>query len=63
VEALTYARVHEHLGKLKLERVAAVLDRVAEDAAKGEVPYVEFLDKLLERGGGHLILIRSRADD
>jgi len=48
VEALTYARVHEHLGKLKLERVAAVLDRVAEDAAKGEVPYVEFLDKLLE---------------
>ena len=48
MEALTYARVHEHLGKLKLERVAAVLDRVAEDAAKGEVPYVEFLDRLLE---------------
>lgn len=33
MEALTYARVHEHLGKLKLDRVAAVLDRVAEDAA------------------------------
>jgi len=48
MEALTYARVHEHLGKLKLDRVAAVLDRVAEDAAKQEVPYVEFLDKLLE---------------
>src|SRR5438132_12178252 len=48
MEALTYARVHEHLGKLKLERVAAVLDRVAEDAAKGEVSYVEFLDRLLE---------------
>jgi DNA replication protein DnaC len=48
MEALTYARVHEHLGKLKLDRVAAVLDRVAEDAAKREVPYVEFLDKLLE---------------
>src|SRR3989449_5871206 len=32
-EALTYARVHEHLGKLKLASMAAVLDRVAEDAA------------------------------
>lgn len=34
MEALTYARVHEHLGKLKLDRMAAILDRVAEDAAK-----------------------------
>lgn len=33
MEALTYARGHEHLGKLKLDRVAAVLNRVAEDAA------------------------------
>lgn len=28
--------------------MATVLDRVAEDAAKGEIPYVKFLDKLLE---------------
>jgi hypothetical protein len=48
MEALTYAPVYERLGKLKLDRVAAVLDDVAEDAAKGEAPYVGFLDKLLE---------------
>jgi DNA replication protein DnaC len=48
MEALTYARVQEHLGKLKLDRVATVLDRVTEDATKQELPYVEFLDRLLE---------------
>ncbi|HLE82122.1 MAG TPA: ATP-binding protein, partial [Dehalococcoidia bacterium] len=48
MEALSYARVHEHLGKLKLARVAAVLDRVAEEAVRQELPYTEFLNRLLE---------------
>lgn len=48
MEAMSYARVHEHLGKLKLVRVAAVLDRVAEEAVRQELPYTEFLNRLLE---------------
>ena len=48
MDALTYARVQEHLGKLKLDRMAAVLDRLAEDAAKDDLPYLTFLDRLLE---------------
>jgi len=48
MEALTYARAQEHLGKLKLDRVAAVLDRVAEEAVSQELPYVAFLERLLE---------------
>src|SRR5215216_4454004 len=48
MDALTYARVQEHLGKLKLDRMAAVLDRLAEDAAKDDVPYLTFLDRLLD---------------
>lgn len=48
MEALTYARVQEHLGKLKLDRVAAVLDRVAGEAVTQELPYATFLERLLE---------------
>jgi DNA replication protein DnaC len=48
MEALVYARVQEHLAKLKLDRVAAVLDRVADEAATQETPYVAFLERLLE---------------
>src|SRR3972149_4578085 len=48
MEALTYARVQEHLEKLKLIRVAAVLDRVAGEAAQEALPYTEFLSRLLE---------------
>lgn len=48
MDALTYARVHDHLAKLKLERMAAVLDRLAADAAQEEWPYVTFLDRLLD---------------
>ena len=48
MEALVYARVQEQLAKLKLDRMAAVLDRLAADAAKEEWPYVSFLDRLLE---------------
>jgi DNA replication protein DnaC len=48
MEALTAARVHEHLAKLKLERVAAVADRLAETAAAEQWPYLQFLGRLLE---------------
>ena len=48
MDAVTYARVQEHLEKLKLERVAAILDATAETAAQQELPYVEFLYRLLE---------------
>lgn len=47
-DVLTYARVQEQLAKLKLERVATVLDQLAEQAAAEDWPYVSFLDRLLE---------------
>src|SRR5215210_9283542 len=48
MDALTYARVHDQLAKLKLDRMAAVLDRLAADAAQEEWPYLQFLDRLLD---------------
>jgi DNA replication protein DnaC len=48
MDALTYARVHDQLARLKLDRMAAVLDRLAADAAQEEWPYVTFLDRLLD---------------
>jgi DNA replication protein DnaC len=48
MDALTYARVHDHLGRLKLDRMAAVLDRLAADAAQEDWPYLQFLDRLLD---------------
>jgi DNA replication protein DnaC len=48
MEALSYARVHDHLAKLKLDRMAAVLDRLAADAATEEWPSITFLDRLWE---------------
>ncbi len=48
MDALTYARVHDHLAKLKLDRMAAVLDRLAADAAQEDWPYLQFLDRLLD---------------
>jgi DNA replication protein DnaC len=48
MDALTYARVHDHLAKLKLDRMAAVLDRLAADAAREDWPYLQFLDRLLD---------------
>jgi DNA replication protein DnaC len=48
MDALTYARVQDHLGKLKLDRMAAVVDRLAEEAAKDDLPYLTFLDRLLD---------------
>jgi len=44
----TYARVQAHLQRLKLSRMAECLDGVAEDAAKKEWTYLDFLDTLLE---------------
>jgi|SRR6476620_3810953 len=52
MEALTYARVQEHLTKLKLDRIAAVVDHHAEEAAQTELPYIDFLDRLLEEEVG-----------
>jgi DNA replication protein DnaC len=43
-----YQRVQAHLGRLKLERMATCLDAVAQDAAKNDWAYLDFLDHLLE---------------
>ena len=43
----TYQRIQTHLQDLKLCRIPQVLDRVAEDAAKAEWTYLDFLDRLL----------------
>jgi DNA replication protein DnaC len=45
---LTHERVRDNLGKLRLQRVAQVLDSVAEEAARANLPYLDFLDRLLE---------------
>ena len=44
---LTYAQVQHHLEKLKLTQAQAVLDRLTDEAARGEWSYIEFLGKLL----------------
>ena len=48
MDALTTARVHEHLGRLKLDRIAAVVDHLAEEAAREQLAYTTFLERLLE---------------
>jgi DNA replication protein DnaC len=45
---LAYARVESHLSRLKLTRMAECLDPVAQEAAKHDWTYLEFLDHLLE---------------
>ena len=45
---LTYAQVQHHLEKLKLTQAQAVLDRLTDEAARGEWSYIEFLGKLLD---------------
>lgn len=45
---LTHERVRDNLGKLRLQRIAQVLDNVAEEAARANIPYLDFLDRLLE---------------
>ena len=45
---LTHERVRDNLGKLRLQRIAQVLDSMAEEAARVNLPYLDFLDRLLE---------------
>jgi DNA replication protein DnaC len=45
--SLVYERVHGHLDRLKLKRVAELLDPIAERATKEELSYVEFLERRL----------------
>jgi DNA replication protein DnaC len=42
-----YERVQSHLGRLKLPRMAECLDALAEQAAKHDWTYLDFLDHLL----------------
>ena len=48
MEAMTADRVQHHLEKLKLNRVATILDRVAQEAVQEGLPYTAFLDRLLD---------------
>jgi DNA replication protein DnaC len=45
---LVYTRVASHLQRLKLARIPDCLDQMAEEAAKHEWTYLDFLDRLLE---------------
>lgn len=45
---LTYLEVQKHLEQLKLSQAQTVLDRLAEEASKGQWSYLEFLGRLLE---------------
>ncbi len=45
---LVYSRVQSHLARLKLTRIPDCLDRVAEEAAKHDWTYLDFLEHLLE---------------
>lgn len=45
---LTYLQVRENLERLKLTTAVTVLDRLADEASKGQWSYTEFLGKLLE---------------
>ena len=45
--SLAYERVQAHLDRLKLKRVAELLDPIAEQATKDKLSYLDFLDRLL----------------
>ena len=45
---VAYERVIAHLDRLKLKRVAEVLDTISEQATKESLSYLDFLDRLLE---------------
>jgi DNA replication protein DnaC len=45
---VAYPRVQMHLARLNLPRMAACLDALAQEAAKHDWTYVEFLDQLLD---------------
>lgn len=44
---LTYLEIQRYLEQLKLNQVLVSLDRIAEEASKGEWSYLEFLGRLL----------------
>src|SRR5260370_24160436 len=46
--SVAYQRVQAHLERLKLKRVADLLDPIAEEATKESLSYLDFLDRLLE---------------
>jgi len=46
--SVAYQRVHMHLERLKLKRVADLLDPISELATKESLSYLDFLDRLLE---------------
>ena len=46
--SLTYERVQAYLDRLKLHRMAELIDPVAEQAARDKLSYLDFLDRLLE---------------
>src|SRR5258708_37495498 len=46
--SVAYQRVQARLERLKLKRVADLLDPIAEEATKESLSYVDFLDRLLE---------------
>jgi DNA replication protein DnaC len=46
------ARVLEHLGRLRLGRIAEQLDALLSDAARGEPTYLDFLDTILREEVG-----------
>ena len=46
--SVAYQRVHMHLERLKLKRVADLLDPISEQATKESLSYLDFLDRLLE---------------
>jgi DNA replication protein DnaC len=45
---VSYARVQTHLGRLKLPQMAECLEGLAQEAAKHDWTYLEFLDQLLD---------------
>jgi DNA replication protein DnaC len=48
MSALAYDRVQTHLARLKLPRIAECLDPIAQEAAKANWTYLDFLDQLLD---------------
>ena len=46
--SVAYQRVNMHLERLKLKRVADLLDPISEQATKESLSYLDFLDRLLE---------------
>lgn len=46
--SVAYQRVQMHLERLKLKRVAELLDPISEQATKESLSYLDFLDRLLE---------------